>query len=414
MHRQPIRTLVTVLLCVAGCLIGVNPPSAVAAPQIVFTYQVRGLANTSSLESFAAGAASTYADPRGWSLGGSIAFRRVASGGNFTLWLAAADRVPGFGSPCDSTYSCRVGRNVVINETRWLNASPSWNATGSSLAGYRNLVVNHETGHWLGFGHAFCGGAGQAAPVMQQQSISLQGCRPNGWPTAGERQRLAASRGVPILPIRTGNPVGSLDNVVPQLAAVFIRGWAIDPDTTAAVMVTVQLDGRVASVRADSPRDDVGRTHPGYGSNHGYRLTLNAGPGRHTVCVRALNAAGAGSTVPLGCRTVQVSGTPIGRLDSVVVAGQGIRVSGWALDPDTSTGPVPVAVYEQPGGQVGIWANQPRPDLAVRYPRWGAAHGFAVLMRAAPGPHQVCAYALNRYGIGSTAALGCRTVTVAG
>lgn len=411
MHRQPIRTLAAVLLWVAGCLLGVSQPSAAAATQVVYTYEVRGLANSSNLESFAAAAASTYADPRGWGLGGSIAFHRVASGGNFTLWLAAAGRVPGFGAPCDSTYSCRVGRNVIINETRWLTGSPAWNASGSPLASYRQLVVNHETGHWLGFGHGFCGGSGQLAPVMQQQSISLQGCRPNAWPTASERQRLAASRGVPI---RGGNPVGSLDNVVPGLAAVFIRGWAIDPDTSAAILVTVQLDSKVITVRADSQRDDVGRTHPGYGSNHGVRLTLNAGPGRHTVCLRALNAAGAGAAVLLGCRTVQVSGTPIGRLDSVAPSGQGILVTGWALDPDTSSGAVPVAVYEQPAGQVGIWANQPRPDVAARYPRWGSAHGFKVLMRASPGLHQVCAYARNLYGIGSTAALGCRSVSVPG
>jgi len=411
MHRQPVRTLAAALLCVAGCLVGFSRPVAAATPQIVYTYEVRGLANSSSLESFAAAAASTYADPRGWSLGGSIAFRRVASGGNFTLWLAAAGRVPGFGSPCDSTYSCRVGRNVIINETRWLTASPAWNAGGSSLAGYRNLVVNHETGHWLGFGHAFCGGSGQLAPVMQQQSISMQGCRPNAWPTAGERQRLAASRGVPI---RTGNPVGSLDNVLPGLAAVSVQGWAIDPDTTAAIGVSIQLDSRTLTVRADSRRDDVGRSHPGYGSNHGFQVTLNAGPGRHTVCARALNGTGAGVTVLLGCRTVQVSGTPIGHLDSVVVSGQGIVVTGWALDPDSSVRPVPVAVYEQPGGQVGIWANQSRPDVGARYPRWGAAHGFGVLMRTSPGLHQVCAYARNAYGIGSTASLGCRSVSVPG
>jgi hypothetical protein len=411
MHRQPIRALAAALLCVAGCLVGFSQPATAAAPQIVYTYEVRGLANSSSLESFAAAAATNYADGRGWNLGGSIAFRRVASGGNFTLWLAAASRVPGFGSPCDSSYSCRVGRNVVINETRWLNGSPSWNATGASLANYRHMVLNHETGHWLGFDHGYCGGSGQLAPVMQQQSISMQGCRPNPWPTASERQRLAASRGVPI---RTGNPVGSLDNVVPGLAALTVRGWAIDPDTSAPILVTVQLGSRAITVRADSRRDDVGRSHPGYGSNHGYRLTLNVTPGRHTVCVRAHNAAGAGATVLLGCRTVLVSGTPIGRLDSVVVSGQGVLVTGWALDPDSSSRPVPVAVYQRPGGQVGIWANQPRSDVAARYPRWGAARGFKVLMPASPGPHEVCVYARNIYGIGSTKTLGCRSVAVPG
>ena len=170
-----------------------TPAGAVGAPSRIITYEVRGLDNGSDLESFAAQAAETYADPRGWSLGGSVAFVRVPSGGSFTLWLAAPGRVPGFGSPCSSLYSCRQGRNVIINEARWLGASPSWNAAGAALRDYRHMVVNHETGHWIGFGHAGCGGPGAPAPVMQQQSISLQGCAPNSWPLDSERHAAAAA-----------------------------------------------------------------------------------------------------------------------------------------------------------------------------------------------------------------------------
>ena len=62
-----------------------------------------------------------------------------------------------------------------------------WNAAGRSLRDYRHLVVNHETGHWLGRAHRGCPGQGQAAPVMMQQSKALDGCRFNAWPRPDER-----------------------------------------------------------------------------------------------------------------------------------------------------------------------------------------------------------------------------------
>jgi len=403
-----LTAVVPVVALLAAASAPSGPAAAGVGPRISYTYVVRGLDNRSSLDSFATAAAATYADGRGWNLGGSIAFRRVSSGGNFTLWLAAAADLPRFGSPCDSAYSCTNGTNVVINETRWLTGSPAWNATGASLADYRHMVVNHETGHWLGFGHEYCAGPGQLAPVMQQQSISLQGCRPNAWPTTSERQRLAATRGVPIV---TGDPFGHLDAVTPGLAALAIRGWSIDPDTVAAVRVSVRIDYTVLSVLANSARSDVAAAYPGYGRAHGFVLNRNVTPGPHTVCVTAANLAGSGGSVRLGCRVVYVSGTPIGRLDSVSLAGPALQVQGWALDPDTRWA-IPVVVVETPGGSLGVIAGQPRADLIGPYPRWGPAHGFSVRMRTSSGLHQVCAYALNRYGVGATGRLGCSTVRV--
>lgn len=122
---------------------------------------------------------------QGWAQLG-IEFREVAEGGEFTFVLAEASQVPTFSPACDSTYSCRVGRYVIINEDRWLGATPSWNAAGGSLRGYRHMVVNHEVGHWLGHDHRNCPGAGQPAPLMQQQSIDLQGCTFNPWPLENE------------------------------------------------------------------------------------------------------------------------------------------------------------------------------------------------------------------------------------
>jgi hypothetical protein len=186
-------------LALAAAMLTVPAPQARAAP-ITITYEVRGKGNTTSLEGFAKLAAQTLADYRGWGLGGSIRFVRVSGGGQFTLWLSAARYLPTFSSGCSTRYSCRVGRNVIINETPFRQATPAWRATGASLRGYQHMVVNHEIGHWLGFGHLFCPRSGQPAPVMQQQSKGMQGCRPNAWPTASERSTLSRWRGVPILP----------------------------------------------------------------------------------------------------------------------------------------------------------------------------------------------------------------------
>ena len=140
---------------------------------------------TADFANFKAQAAETYADNRGWSRLG-VAFKEVASGGQFTLVLAEASQVPTYGSPCDSDYSCRVGRYVIINQDRWQGATSSWNSAGGDLRNYRHMVVNHETGHWLGHPHTYCSGAGQAASVMQQQSINLGGCKFNPWPLDSE------------------------------------------------------------------------------------------------------------------------------------------------------------------------------------------------------------------------------------
>lgn len=140
---------------------------------------------TMSVREFARQAAETLNDPRGWR-GGGVAFRRVPRGGGFTLFLAEASTVPSFSSGCSAEYSCRVGRNVIINQTRWRLATAPWRAAGGSLRDYRHMVVNHEVGHWLGRGHAGCSGRGRLAPVMMQQSKGLDGCRFNPWPLRSE------------------------------------------------------------------------------------------------------------------------------------------------------------------------------------------------------------------------------------
>lgn len=157
-----------------------------AASTVTVTYEVitKGVI-TSSVAEFKQLANATLNDSRGWARM-NVVFKEVASGGQFTLVLAEASQVPTFSSGCSSEYSCRVGRYIIINQTRWQSATSGWNQGGGSLRDYRHMVINHEVGHWLGHGHASCGAAGSPAAVMQQQSIDLQGCTFNPWPLASE------------------------------------------------------------------------------------------------------------------------------------------------------------------------------------------------------------------------------------
>lgn len=168
-------------------------------PQVTFAYEVtaRGDVRT-DLGAFGADAHAILTDARSWTLGGSVAFQRVSSGGDFTLVLASPQVVEDAAPVCSRHYSCRVGDRVYINDDNWRNATPAWNETGAPLWLYRRYLIDHEVGHYLGAGHDECGGDGQLAPVMQQQSISLDGCEPNGWPLDAERRWMADRYDVPI------------------------------------------------------------------------------------------------------------------------------------------------------------------------------------------------------------------------
>lgn len=136
---------------------------------------------------FISAVAETLSDQRGWTRAEYVFSRvEVASNADFTISLIQAillDSIPG----CDSNWSCRNGNNVYINEDRWNGATAAWVSAGGNLRDYRHMVVNHEVGHWLGLGHYNCSyGENGLAPVMQQQSIDLEGCSFNPWPLQWE------------------------------------------------------------------------------------------------------------------------------------------------------------------------------------------------------------------------------------
>jgi hypothetical protein len=138
------------------------------------------------------------AEPLGWTLSAkypvtnrdvdlqnaSWSFQRVA-GGDFDVQvrLATAGTVQrlcaAVGINVDAVYSCRFGKTLMINLTRWLNGAEGYVV---SLDDYRSAVINHEMGHFLGFDHMRCTAPGRPGPIMMTQTIDLQGCTPNVHP----------------------------------------------------------------------------------------------------------------------------------------------------------------------------------------------------------------------------------------
>ncbi|SHN33128.1 Protein of unknown function [Cryptosporangium aurantiacum] len=140
-------------------------------------------------DDFAAAVDATLSDPRGWTAAKKWRFQRVTGGSVDAVILLATpettNRICRAGGLDPAGYtSCRTGDQVVINLARWLLAVPAFKG---DLPTYRQYVVNHEMGHQLGHGHVRCGGRGKPAPVMQQQTLGLQGCTPNAWPYVNGR-----------------------------------------------------------------------------------------------------------------------------------------------------------------------------------------------------------------------------------
>jgi hypothetical protein len=161
-----------------------TPPVPVRA---TVSYQVEAKgAVKGDVEEFAAEVAEILADPLGWPAAG-VAFKRVETGGQITVWLAEPAAVPSFSGICSSNLSCSIDRNIIVNETRWQEGALPGVMDETPIAEYRKMVVNHEVGHWLGHhAHSPCPGEGLLAPLMMQQSKGLDGCLFNPYPLPGE------------------------------------------------------------------------------------------------------------------------------------------------------------------------------------------------------------------------------------
>lgn len=210
-----------------------------------------------------------------------------------------------------------------------------------------------------------------------------------------------------------GDPVGALSSVTTGLNRISVAGWAVDPDTTDPISVHVYVDGRMAAgLGANRPGSDTG-IYGAFGNAHGYAVDLPAANGRHDVCVYAINVGSGKTNTGLGCRSVEVGGNPVGRIENGQPGFASIGVWGWAYDLDSPES-IGVHVYMDGKFATSTAAKIGRSDVTSIPDEYGDSHGFGVTFPAPPGTHRVCVYALNTgYGSVNTE-IGCFDATVSG
>ena len=138
------------------------------------------------------------------------------------------------------------------------------------------------------------------------------------------------------------DPYGYLDTATGGPGGtILVSGWAVDPDApTTSLTIVYTIDGARNSAQvANVDRPDVAAAKHS-GLRVGFRITLVATPGKHTVCALIRNV-GAGASTTAGCATSSVPAPsaaelahyPTGRLESAAVAGNKVTVKGWAAGP---------------------------------------------------------------------------------
>lgn len=127
-------------------------------------------------------------DPKGWQRAHSVRFvhltaQQIKAGmkPHVVVTFAAPKTVDKLCAPLPTNgkTSCANRPRAILNYWRWVNGVEYF---GTNLTAYRQYLINHEVGHLLGFLHVTCGGKGEPAPLMSQQTLGLGGCTPNAWP----------------------------------------------------------------------------------------------------------------------------------------------------------------------------------------------------------------------------------------
>jgi GH25 family lysozyme M1 (1,4-beta-N-acetylmuramidase) len=192
----------------------------------------------------------------------------------------------------------------------------------------------------------------------------------------------------------SGSPTGALTSLTPVDGGVLVQGWVSDPDSADPATVHVYVDGKWRMAVTGTPQS--------------FSVAVGSmADGSHTICTYGIDNQHVANS-KLGCKSITVTGAPFGHFEAVVAVAGGVEVSGWAIDPNTDA-PIAVHLYVDGVWNSSVTAGVDRPDVGAAYFQSGPLHGFDETLALPPGPHEVCAYAINT-GLGaSNKSLGCKT-----
>jgi len=204
-------------------------------------------------------------------------------------------------------------------------------------------------------------------------------------------------------------PFGAFDGITDVGGAVRAVGWAIDQNLRDGVEVRLFIDQRpMASTMADIDRADVGAAYPYYGSRHGFDITIDCDPGRHVICVLAVDQ-GSGAIKFLAFRSFEVAPSS-GSIEGYTASPGQLVLNGWAVN-GAAPGTNAIVRLVVDGTIVADTATSiSRPDVVAVDPRFGPTTGFSLVGSVAAGPHQACLEVV--YPTGRTGKLGCIDVVV--
>ncbi|WIM68300.1 DUF3152 domain-containing protein [Corynebacterium breve] len=175
---------------------------------MTFVVEIENGVDTSAYggdDAFASMVDATLSDPRGWTNDSRFKFEHVGPDDDpeMRIQLTSVETTKELcGANLGMETSCRTtlggGNTVVVNEARWVRGAVPFQG---DLGSYRQYLLNHEVGHGLGYAaHVPCGDDGELAPIMMQQTLSLNNselfsidptevypddqktCRANPWP----------------------------------------------------------------------------------------------------------------------------------------------------------------------------------------------------------------------------------------